>query len=123
MITQLERGIQEQKLQDLQAEHQALLDKSQENLIPVEIRERKTRRYLATFDMNTFPELLHSEALRLLQEYWVSQFGNRYPLTNMELQNAGKVLDPVSLVRAVREVWVDPFPYILYFEIVYPLLI
>lgn len=73
--------------------------------------------------MNTFPELPHSEALRLLQEYWVSQFGNRYPLTNMELQNAGKVLDPVSLVRAVREVWVDPFPYILYFEIVYPLLI
>lgn len=104
-------------LETLRMIHEALLKKTQEPQVPmhVDIKERPTRQYLASFKVNASSDVTREEAidLHLINKYWVEQSGGRYKLTEIgELYVRGKELPRHLLVQEVRETWVDALPHL-----------
>lgn len=102
------------ELQTLQQLYGNLLRKTYDGRISmiVDIKERRTRRRLATFSMKPFLDVSQEDAKRIIVKYWTNQSLEGYELVSMQLCLGGEPLPKHALVREIREVWVDPLPFV-----------
>lgn len=80
----------------------------------VDIKAMLTRGCMAVLKMKPFLNVWQEEAKRVTSGYWTneSETGSYEKLVSMELQLGGKPLPRHSLVREMREVWIDALPLV-----------
>lgn len=72
----------------------------------VTIRERRTRRTLAVFEMSPMPQIPEATAKQIVGDFWAEQ-PSGWQLDNIALKYRGKSLPPDMNVTLFNEVWVD----------------